>query len=77
MKELSSGLLRYTPAANFSGAVSFTYQASDGQLSSNVATVSLNVSAVNDAPVNQVPGSQSVGQDQTLVFSAAHGMSYV
>ncbi|MGD9420096.1 MAG: tandem-95 repeat protein [Verrucomicrobiota bacterium JB025] len=35
----------YTPAANYSGADSFTYKANDGALDSNVATVSLTVTA--------------------------------
>src|SRR5207237_477173 len=41
----------YTPAANYNGADSFTYKANDGALNSNVATVSITVTAVNDAPV--------------------------
>ena len=43
--------LTYTPAANYSGADSFTFKANDGALDSNVATVSITVTAVNDAPV--------------------------
>jgi large repetitive protein len=41
----------YTPAANYHGPDSFTFRASDGTLSSNVATVTLTVTPVNDAPV--------------------------
>ena len=41
----------YTPAADFAGSDSFTYRASDGTLTSNVATVAISVTAVNDAPV--------------------------
>ncbi len=41
----------YTPAANYFGADSFTFKANDGALDSNVATVSITVNAVNDAPV--------------------------
>src|SRR5207244_837824 len=41
----------YTPAANYNGADSFTFKANDGSLDSNVATVSITVTAVNDAPV--------------------------
>jgi subtilisin family serine protease len=49
--------LTYTPEANFNGPDSFTFRASDGSASSAVATVSIDVAAVNDAPVAQ---SQSV-----------------
>ncbi len=41
----------YTPAADEHGSDSFTYQVSDGELASSVATVTLTVSAVNDPPV--------------------------
>ena len=40
---------RRTP--NFNGTDSFTYTASDGTAASNVATVTITVDAVNDAPV--------------------------
>jgi uncharacterized delta-60 repeat protein len=39
----------YTPAADYSGPVTFNYTASDGQLS-NSSTASLAITAVNDAP---------------------------
>lgn len=45
------GSFTYTPDANYHGADSFTYQASDGIIESNVATVSLTVNSMNDAPV--------------------------
>jgi len=44
------GSFSYTPAANFSGTDSFTYQVSDGTNLSNVATVHILVDPVNDAP---------------------------
>jgi hypothetical protein len=40
----------YLPAPNYSGQDSFTFRASDGGLQSNVATASITVQAVNDAP---------------------------
>jgi VCBS repeat-containing protein len=46
----ADGSYTYTPDANYNGADSFTYLANDGLLDSNIATVSLNVTAVNDAP---------------------------
>ena len=47
----SDGSFTYTPAANFAGSDSFTYTASDGTAVSNVATVTVTVTGVNDAPV--------------------------
>lgn len=47
----ANGSFTYRPAANYSGADSFTYRASDGSAYSNTVTVSITVTAVNDAPV--------------------------
>ncbi|HEX2700132.1 MAG TPA: ELWxxDGT repeat protein [Acidimicrobiales bacterium] len=47
----ASGAFTYAAAANYSGSDSFTYKVNDGTVDSNVATVSLTVTAVNDAPV--------------------------
>jgi hypothetical protein len=44
----------YTPDANFNGTDSFTYMANDGTANSAPATVTVSVSAVNDAPVADV-----------------------
>ena len=44
----ANGTFFYTPNANYNGDDSFTYRASDGSLNSNIATVMLNVSTVND-----------------------------
>ena len=41
----------YTPAANYNGNDSFTYKANDGSHDSSMATVSIAVTSVNDAPV--------------------------
>ena len=46
-----AGQLRYVPAPEFSGQDEFTYRAGDGGLESAPATVSITVTAVNDAPV--------------------------
>ena len=48
------GSVDFTPDPNFNGAASFSYQASDGQFInavSNSAVVTVNVAAVNDAPI--------------------------
>jgi MYXO-CTERM domain-containing protein len=43
--------LTYTPAADFAGADAFTFEVNDGTVDSAAATVSITVTAVNDAPV--------------------------
>ena len=45
------GSFTYTPSANFNGTDTFTYKTNDGAADSNVATVSIGVIPVNDAPV--------------------------
>ena len=42
--------LTYTPNANYNGPDSFTFKVNDGSADSNVATVSITVTPVNDAP---------------------------
>ena len=41
----------------------------DGSQDSNVAVATINVAAVNDAPVNTVPGAQNVNEDTSLLIS--------
>jgi VCBS repeat-containing protein len=48
----ANGSFSYTPYANYTGTVSFTYHANDGALDSNIATVTITITGVNDAPVN-------------------------
>jgi len=47
----ANGSFTYTPDGNFSGQDSFTYNATDGIDDSNVANVTISVTAVNDPPV--------------------------
>jgi VCBS repeat-containing protein len=46
----ADGTFTYQPAANFSGSDTFTYKLNDGQADSNVATVTITITSVNDAP---------------------------
>jgi len=47
----ANGSLSYTPAADFNGTDSFTYEVSDGQGGTATATVTITVTPVNDPPV--------------------------
>ena len=53
--------LTYTPAGNYNGPDGFTFKATDALVSSNVATVSITVRPVNDAPVAD---DQAVATDE-------------
>lgn len=56
----AGGYFTYAPNPNFNGTDSFTYQANDGRANSNIATVTIVVNPVNDAPV------ASAGPDKTF-----------
>ncbi|HEX9998022.1 MAG TPA: Ig-like domain-containing protein [Abditibacterium sp.] len=61
----------YTPAANFSGADSFTFKTSDGTLFSPAATVSISIAAQNDAPVvNNSAATTSEDTAKSIAFIA-------
>ena len=65
----ADGSFIYTPAANFNGTDSFTYRASDGSLDSAVATVTLTVRPVNDAPT-AANDSYATDEDTALTVAA-------
>lgn len=57
----------YTPAPDDNGTYTFNYKVNDGTLDSNVATVTINISAVNDAPV--MIGDQSFTTNEDTLLS--------
>ena len=59
----ADGSFTYRPAANYIGIDSFTYRASDGSLASELATVTLTVTAVNDTPTVTVAAGGTCGRD--------------
>ncbi len=70
--------LTYNPFANRFGVDSFTFRASDGALTSNIARVTVTVTAVNDAPVAQnqsVVTTQGVAKAITLVATDVDNVS--
>ncbi|MEX2187538.1 MAG: Ig-like domain-containing protein [Pirellulales bacterium] len=69
----ANGSFTYTPNANFSGTDSFTYRASDGNVSSTEATVTINVAGVNDAPIASGDSAET-DEDMPLTIGASGGV---
>jgi ELWxxDGT repeat protein/VCBS repeat-containing protein len=66
----ADGAFQYLPDANFNGVDSFIYRASDAEGAvSNVATVTISIAAVNDAPVAAVDAFETM-QDTPLSVPA-------
>lgn len=55
--ELVDGVLTFRPDANYDGPASFTYTVADQLGATSTATVSLNITAVADAPIIPVPSN--------------------
>lgn len=65
----ADGSFAYEPVADFNGQDSFTYQADDGGLLSEVTTVIIDVASVNDAPVT-ASDTYSTDEDVDLAVAA-------
>src|SRR5204863_520528 len=63
------GSFSYTPATNYNGSDSFTYKATDGTADSGNATVTITITAVNDAPV-AVNDTHTTAEDTVLNVAA-------
>lgn len=63
---ITGGIATYTPNPNYVGIDSFTYTANDGTVDSNVATVSITVTPVNDAPVISPVSELTTPEDTPL-----------
>ncbi|HET6544928.1 MAG TPA: DUF2341 domain-containing protein, partial [Chryseolinea sp.] len=69
----TNGTFTYTPAANFNGSDNFTYHANDGAANSNIVTVTITVSPVNDAPV-ALNNTYTTNEDSPLTVVLANGV---
>ena len=69
----ADGSFNYAPPLNSNGSVIFTYQVADGKGGTDTATATINVNAVNDAPVATVPANIGVTED---VASDITGISF-
>jgi VCBS repeat-containing protein len=67
------GSFTYIPESGFNGQDTFTYQANDGLLDSNIATVTILVEPVNNAPIAQ-DDNYATPEDTTLVVDAPNGV---
>jgi VCBS repeat-containing protein len=70
----ADGSFTYTPNANVHGTDSFSYRASDGSLASDPSTVSVTITAANDAPVCR---ERSLETDEDTPASVAAACSDV
>jgi VCBS repeat-containing protein len=60
----ADGSFVYKPVSNFYGTDSFTYRANDGSANSNVAKVTLTITAVNDRPTDVVLSRNKVAENK-------------
>jgi len=65
------GSFNYTPSPNFNGTDSFTYLANDGIENSNLATVTITVNPVNDAPTADANGPYTGTVEISLQFDGS------
>jgi Ca2+-binding RTX toxin-like protein len=67
----SSGNVVFQAAANFSGIATFTYTMKDAAGATSTATVTVNVTAVNDAPVATAVTLAPMSEDGTRIITKA------
>ncbi len=70
---MRDGSFSYMPNANWHGIDTFTYKVNDGELDSNVATVTITVTDVKD-PVNAVDDEYETDEDVVLIVSVEDGV---
>jgi hypothetical protein len=71
-------VLSYRPGANYNGSDSFSFQVSDGSITSAPAVVAITVVAVNDAPVTdsrEIAATEDIQTEITLTASDVEGNS--
>ena len=62
----ATGQLTYTPNLNYNGPDSFTFKVNDGTADSNIATVEITVSPVNDPPTADAGTDQILDEGSTV-----------
>lgn len=73
MVEINNNIATYTPEQDDNGEVTFTYKVFDGELYSNVATVTLTINPVNDPPwMPEIPlqtGTENVYKEYRITLA--------
>jgi Domain of unknown function (DUF4347)/Bacterial Ig domain/Putative Ig domain/Bacterial cadherin-like domain len=62
-----------TPPLNFNGTIGLRVTVTDGVATPVSDDFVLTVNPVNDAPINNVPGAQTINEDTSRIFSVANG----
>jgi VCBS repeat-containing protein len=63
--DINTGAYKYTPYENQYGEDTFTYKVNDGEYDSNIATITITIEGVNDAPV-ALGESISTDEDEAI-----------
>ncbi|PSW02608.1 retention module-containing protein, partial [Photobacterium lipolyticum] len=66
---IDDGKLVFTPADNFNGEATISYEISDGQGATDAATATVTVTPVNDAPVLEGENNKPLGDDISVTTS--------
>ncbi|MHA1939913.1 MAG: PKD domain-containing protein, partial [Candidatus Thorarchaeota archaeon] len=69
--QITTGLITYSPDANYFGIDSFTYTVSDGNGGIATATVTVTMNPVNDVPVANIGGPYSANEGTQITFVAS------
>ena len=67
----ADGSFTYNPTLNFFGTDSFTYYANDGEINSDITTVTINVAPINDLPLLTPIWDRATAVGKTMSFSAS------
>ncbi|HEX8835194.1 MAG TPA: Ig-like domain-containing protein, partial [Abditibacteriaceae bacterium] len=74
--DAATGDFTFTPAAGYGGDASFTFSASDGDASSDAATITMTVNAVATKLIVSAPQSATAGSTFNLTVTATNEAGY-
>lgn len=71
----TTGAFSYVPTTNQNGADSFTFKVNDGTVDSSTATMTVTITAVNDAPTANAGTDQTVAEEASPITLSGSGSS--